>query len=347
MKLGKNILLITYSRKNFGDDLFLKVLCERYPEVRFYYMCPNRKLKVTIKNCCVLSFDSFLAILKMFKILVFMNFDATIILGGSMFIQNKIWKIKLLIEKLIIRKASHRFIIGANFGPFYSDRFFKSYVKFFEEFDDICFRDNESYVLFKNLSNVRVENDVVLSLKMHNLDKNNSDKVIIVPINPFVKYKERKIQEAYIKYMENAIEYYLTKEKEVQLFSFCNYQKDDEICKLLCNKFNSTKLSFYAYNNDLEEAINQFKASGLIISSRFHGLILALYFKKNCIISAYDNKTVNYIKTSIPDYNHFDTISENMKFTPDMVYKISVNEQKRLVKSANLQFLGLDIFIKN
>ena len=37
----KKIKVYAYTRQNLGDDLFIKILCERYPNTQFVLYAPN------------------------------------------------------------------------------------------------------------------------------------------------------------------------------------------------------------------------------------------------------------------------------------------------------------------
>ena len=59
-------------------------------------------------------------------------------------------------DKRNARKAAKYYVLGANFGPFYSKRYLSFYKKFFSNYcQDVCFRDRYSASLFSDVSNVQ------------------------------------------------------------------------------------------------------------------------------------------------------------------------------------------------
>src|SRR4051812_38909688 len=108
----KKIMISAYTNFNLGDDLFIKVLCERYPNTRFVLLAP-RKYKRSFKeskNLNVYSTDSFLIrgidyLLRKIKVynfyrkLLSFRCDAIVQIGGSLFIQSNNWTETLKIKE--------------------------------------------------------------------------------------------------------------------------------------------------------------------------------------------------------------------------------------------------------
>ena len=43
------VFIMAYARKNLGDDLFIKMLLEKYSKVEFYIKIKDKELKVQAK----------------------------------------------------------------------------------------------------------------------------------------------------------------------------------------------------------------------------------------------------------------------------------------------------------
>jgi colanic acid/amylovoran biosynthesis protein len=189
----KHILINAYTNVNLGDDLFLKILFERYPQVEFIIIAQNKVYKqwktkyenITLINPPMCSMYSRL-FLKLFSFLKkdklqqkymckkYQEFylvlgdkiDAYVHIGGSLFQQYQPGiLLNHKIDELIVNmyKAKPKYIIGANFGPYIEFSFLEYYRSIFGKYDDICFRESYSYDIFKNISNVRYEMDIVFS----------------------------------------------------------------------------------------------------------------------------------------------------------------------------------------
>src|SRR5690606_11653244 len=92
---------------NLGDDLFIKILCERYPETRFilYAQSEYKNSFNDVKNITVIPSDTlfkrgFNFIFSKLKVNNFLQHllakkcDAAVYIGGSLFIQQEEWKEK-------------------------------------------------------------------------------------------------------------------------------------------------------------------------------------------------------------------------------------------------------------
>jgi len=209
----KKIFIDAYTELNLGDDLFIKILCERYPNHLFYIVCrrKNAEAFLNIKNLKVLySFpylDSLAKKASLWQLLInniAKKCDLVVNIGGSIFIEPSKWKKHVNKYKTRLKINKPMYIIGSNFGPYKTEEFYKEYYHIFKNVTDICFRDEYSYKLFSKLSNTRLASDVVFTLNTANVElKNKENNYIISVINlenraDLAKYKdkyERKIEE--------------------------------------------------------------------------------------------------------------------------------------------------------
>lgn len=56
----KKLRVFAYTKQNLGDDLFVKILCKRYPNTKFVLYAPNiyKKVFKDIKNLEVCSSEN-------------------------------------------------------------------------------------------------------------------------------------------------------------------------------------------------------------------------------------------------------------------------------------------------
>lgn len=303
----KKIYLFTYAHANLGDDLFIKTICDRYPNVDFYMEIKSKFEEglIDIDNLFLIKRTFFSKLKNKFlkKNIIFdyvRKADATVILGGSMFIQGEdgLWKKKLLyLEK--IRSFSKKFyIVGANFGPYNTASFLSEYKNFFKKVDDVCFRDKNSVQLFDDLSNIRLGSDVVfnLNIKEEHPSKNN---ITIIPISLIERNKLAPYEQEYIRKMADIAIKGINDGKNVILHSFCQDQGDeDAICKIqnIIYKEIKKKAKCIRYRGDINESLNSIANSSIIVSTRFHGMILGWLTNSNVLPIRYDNKMDNLLK---------------------------------------------------
>lgn len=343
------ILLNAYLVNNLGDDLFIKIICEHFKNVLFFIEKsePYTNIFKTIPNMRVCSQ---MDILKN-------KFDMQILIGGSLFMQPKnIDKIESKYESV---KNTRIFfdipfvIIGANFGPYTRGNHFNLYKKWFLTLDDICFRDKQSYILFKELPNVRWAPDVVFNYKLKTKNLEQNTKAISISCI----YNNQRIglheysQEKYFQSLANISIHYIENGYIIKLAAFCTYQGDllavQEILKYIPIIYHS-RIKILEYNGlNLDDFLTDFLNAKYIIGTRFHSIILGWLANIPVFPIVYNIKTYNiiksynfkgkYVKIENIDKCTLDFIDSNKKIN----YCLDCID---LVKKANFQFNFLDNF---
>src|SRR5699024_4713602 len=150
----KKVMIYAYTSSNLGDDLFIKELCERYPNTKFqlYAHSDYKKKFYNNKNLNIISNNN------LFNRLI--NFCSR----KFKFI-NSIQKYKRMNSVLNFKKPVY--IIGANFGPYEDKDFVQKHNNLFKKVTDVCFRDKYSYQLFETNENVRLANDVIFQMEVN------------------------------------------------------------------------------------------------------------------------------------------------------------------------------------
>src|SRR5690625_4843737 len=216
----KKVMIYAYTHFNLGDDLFIKILCERYPNVQFKLYAPRGYKRVfkQIHNLSLIPSDLifFKGINFIFrKLNLSYNFIRSLVakkahmmvyIGGSLFIQTKDWQENLQNTKSMQLKDKPFFLLGANFGPYHHNNFFNEHKKLFQTYEDVCFRDLYSYELFRELSNVRVAHDIVFLLQKETIEKQTD-------ANPMVAISV--IKTSFRENLDNKDELYYEKIKEM------------------------------------------------------------------------------------------------------------------------------------
>lgn len=342
------ILLNAYLVNNLGDDLFIRIICERFKNILFFIIEsePYTNIFKTIPNVRVCSQSD-----------IFNNkFDMHIMIGGSLFMQpQNICKIDSKYESVKntrIWRDIPFIIIGANFGPYTQSKHLSLYKRWFSTLNDICFRDDQSYTLFKELPNVRWAPDVIFNYKFKANIEQRTKAISISCI-----YNNHRIglyeysQEKYFQSLANISVHYIENGYIVKLASFCTYQDDllavQEILKHI-PIIHHSKIQILEYNGfNLNDFIDDFLNTEYIIGTRFHSIILGWLANIPVFPIIYNVKTFNVIKS----YNfkgNYTQIENIDKCTLDFI-----NENKKtnycldctdLIKRANLQFDFLNRF---
>lgn len=330
------IYLAGYFRQNFGDDLFVKAFANHYPSSDITILVEPEFSHVydEISNIKTIKYTFFKRILnKLMSLFGKKNFfetkiiaqnDIIVEIGGSIFQQASGEEDITFRRKSYIKTGKPIFIIGSNFGPYYSESYFECYWKYFSVAKGVVFRDVHSFNLFKQLPNVTVAPDVVLGLTISNSDKivfkSKKKKIAVISvINVSDKIDNDKsdiLQNKYDEKIKNLIESLIELNYDVTLFGFSQAERDI----VAANRIKSTlptriknNVSIKLHEN-IDDSIKIMKNADILFSSRFHSMILGWKLQIPQYVFMYSKKTENVIKDLFPlqsriDVQHIDTIT--------------------------------------
>ena len=360
----KKIKVNAYLNANLGDDLFIKVLCERYKNVSFH-ICGNKFYKETlesIKNVKLYETDHIYrrVINRLFIKIGKLNYltskfdnivDGVVHIGGSLFIEGEKWEYYFdnFTKKRFI-EGKPFYLLGANFGPYEDKQYYKKHKEEFKKYTDICFREEYSYKKFIDLPNVRMAADIVFGLKTKKFKEKNM--VVISVIKPSIRKGLDTYDELYYKLIRNICKKFIDNNVGVTLMSFCRGEKDEEAINEIkrgMDKEDKEKIFEYKYRTNMNEALKVIGEAKFIIATRFHAMILGFVFNKNVFPIAYSNKMLNILddinfKGNYSDLRNLNSLSEETiyeTFLNDTNY-IDIEQQRR---DAEKHFEVLDKFL--
>ncbi|MGL6023278.1 MAG: hypothetical protein ACRC0F_01555 [Cetobacterium sp.] len=133
----KEILIKAYAHLNLGDDLFIKMLCERYEDTQFYlYATPKyEELKgIDSNNLNILINNNFfkkvlfrlgrkVGISNILEDLKSRKLDGVVNIGGSIFIENDFSEEDFKVRERNLKFGKNYFVLGSNFGPYKNEEF--------------------------------------------------------------------------------------------------------------------------------------------------------------------------------------------------------------------------------
>lgn len=362
--MKKKILINAYINGNLGDDLFVKILCERYPNTQFYLIGEKRYKQFFgkiqnlhyieengIKKCVVKMNNIIRKLMKKRRVSLnerlqkkYINqMDTVVMIGGSMFIEQSNWKDAVEERRSIFDKKIY--VLGCNFGSYTSKEYLLAYKNLFSKAEDVCFRDTYSYHLFEELENTRVAPDIILNLKQKQEIKEKY--FVISVIDPNKEKKLAKYQNEYVTQMIEIVNC-LTKENEmVVLMSFCEKEGDLFIVNKIFKEVNNKeKVKIYNHTN-IEKSLSILQKSKGIIATRFHACVLAFLYNKKVIPIIYNEKTLNMLN----DFSYtgvYFTLEQFGKIPAEQIVdKLKKQNKNKTVpiQLANQQFLKLDQYL--
>ena len=352
------IFVSAYINKNLGDDIFISMLCDRYKKhtflidgnadyikkdnLEFYYNKKNIFKKIINKIKKIFTQGK-----KDYDTKYIKKCDAYVMIGGSLFIENKKnSKLKNFIDINI-----PYYILGINFGPYYTNNYYNKSRKFFKNASDVCFRDKESFKKFSDLNNVRYSPDIIFGYNISKSNKNNNNKSVVISIIDCSNRFKNEIADNYEKQILKLIDIFLKSEYKITLMSFCKNEGDEVAINKIYNNIISDKnnIEKYFYDGNYKEAIKILDNSEIIVGSRFHANILGLKKNKKIVPIAYSDKTIDALKDLGYTQKIYDIRKINeFNFSNFNIHEIN-NTDKLNIKNAEINaenhFLNLDKFL--
>lgn len=291
----KRMKLYAYFAQNLGDDLMVRLLLERYPQVSFFsdswkpesdIFCqyPNfRNMEGLQKKHGRLNHILNLLTLYKCKDLYIRRVHlrreqqcrGAVYIGGSLYRDQA--RVSREEAKL---KNGPLFVIGANFGPNGED-----FSDYFRRCGGVTFRDRASYGRFRALGNVRYAPDVVLNLKAV---PEKSDGSVLISV--------MELSDSYEEWMAKLCTICVEQGKRPVLMSFCKAEGDERAVERILQRLEPelrAQVGKLCYDGDMDVFLEAYRHSDRVIATRFHAMILALCFEKPVFSVSYSEKVKN------------------------------------------------------
>ncbi|MEI3607586.1 polysaccharide pyruvyl transferase family protein [Pseudogracilibacillus sp. SE30717A] len=356
-------MLYAYTANNLGDDLFIHILCTRYPNTKFICYAPKTYQQTFsyLHNLHIVPNDRFLnklvhTTLKPYqkeyviREQIARDCEIGIYIGGSLFMEQDNWKAEARNFDSMKHCHSSFFVLGANFGPYHSQEFLNTYKTLFQGITDICFRDNYSKALFSDFQNIRQAADIVFQFSNATYKVEEKNQLVISVIYPSVRNNLKSFDNLYFHAIATIIIQSIKEGYNVILMGFCKEEKDDlaidTILSIIPKQWHH-QIQTYQYTTHLPSAIELISESSAIIATRFHAMILGLVFHKPVFPIIYSEK----MKTVLEDIefpNLYSTVQNIDCVSPSQVTETFHQEPidiHNFIQSADKQFDMLDQFL--
>ena len=349
----KKIFVMAYLRNNLGDDMFVMELLNRYPDVEFYVEVVEIKYAKAFEkknNVKIIINEN-----ETFEKIDINQYDGYVYIGGSIFMEGgKVYNLdegclEFVKKCKILNKPFY--YISSNYGPYQTEKYFNLSKETFKQCTDLCFRDQYSYNLFKDISTVRYAPDVLFSYEIAECKK-EKDTIGISIIDLEIRENLRHKEDEYIQFLFNNINLYLQEGKNIYLFSFCNDEGDEKAIQKILNKFKDSdyknRITVVRYNENIEEFLAIYKKMEYMICQRFHSLVLSYICRQKFYAISYSKKICNIIKelNLCDKYIKLEEITAQKIITLEDFYDVEEENLREIKKKSLEQFRELDKFLK-
>ena len=287
------IKLFAYFAGNLGDDMMVRLLLERYPNITFFAPTWAEESDIfrkfpNFENMEVIQrrygrMNHILNILFPFHRDFYLKSKlkriekdcvCSVYIGGSVYTERTTPASEE--SKL---DGPPLFVIGANYGRKAAD-----FGDYFRRCAGVTFRDRVSYARFSDLPNVSYAPDVVLNFRGKS--------------GPPKGYTLINVMELHRPGLENWADRYEGKIAELcahcerpLLVSFCRKEGDEDALARVAARV--PRAATYRYRGDLEELLELFSGAETVIATRLHAMILAFCHQKPVAVFTYDEKIQN------------------------------------------------------
>ncbi|MDI3473596.1 MAG: hypothetical protein PWQ48_1877 [Thermotogaceae bacterium] len=297
--------LEAYFDRNFGDDLMIHLLLEKFRDIEFV---TNVRDKIFISD--FLNYENFKVIFDR-KHKAIKSCDGIIFIGGSIFQVHNYKHLYYHFKRLLIYYyakllGKHVVILGCNIGPVKIKAGWFIIKQIIKLADLITVRDRKSYEIvskIKKKGNYFLFPDIVFSLEGSSLGKinnGNNQEILGVSVYRSVIYPEGNYN--FCVQMSYLIDQYISRTgNNVRLFAFDSGHENDtlsaiEIFKLLKTSSKHKKVEIIIFDGNVFDFINKFSECSYIIGTRFHSIVLSMVQKIPCYPIIYSNKTENLLE---------------------------------------------------
>lgn len=349
---------------NAGDDLFLSILCKRYPKWTFVIVAEKQhadvfkdinNLKIIKRNILTKMFDYLfgkLFHLEFEDLCARLFFKNQIEIGGSIFPETFNWKRKFHQRLGNLKHAKNYYVISSNFGPVKTSAFLSGYQKLLQK-SKVVFRDTYSRDLL-DISNVKVAPDVVFSLKDYfSLKEERKDiekeyiAISVINLRDREPYSGLYLQ--FENKIVNMIKFYLEKGYAIKLMAFCEKEGDLEPIERMYAMFNSNdqkNIKVFIHRN-VEETLKIMNDANKIIATRFHASIIGFATGIPVLPIIYGEKTKHVLDDikqwkESPGISIEEFVSKEVVVLDSMFVNIDTRNMRILRKNADKEFQYLD-----
>lgn len=310
----RRIYLKFYDEMNFGDDILVEMLLQRYPQDRFYayawgkYAGRYKNLRVYKKESLFLR-----GVNKVLKMLfgrdleenIWRRCDVLVYLGGSIFIepQSKQTRTDMIRwwEGFAAAKGD-KYVLDANFGPMLSDDWNLHFARILQKMTLVYWRDQYSLSLFEPCPNMKCGNDMAFAYRADKETKGERENLVVLNVMDVQnkEYAGKGTKADYMKALANIARQAQSLGYRVALLALCNYEGDVDACEELAEACPAIDFLKVYYSRDTAEVFDLLAGARFVLATRFHAAVLSMCLGVPVKVWAYSKKTVSMIMEAVP-----------------------------------------------
>lgn len=299
--MNKNLIVYGYNNKNLGDDLMFASILNNSGYEKFYFYGDKIVPEFVSKKIEFIKCGRALPLRWKF-------FSDFAIIGGSVVMGKEERSFKMIKQKInffMLNKllGGRNFIVGANLGPYRDKEEYSSYLKKLDKWINHWFvRDTFSSNMLDEISSTRCTKmpDIVMGFPVDDYINIPTQKRIAISVTKVNKDGKGAIApDVYMSEIVKWVEHYVALDYEVDMLSFEDSIDISIINDIVGNVSEKCRSSVDIVSYKGDSVIKALAKAEIIISTRFHCMVLGALLKKKQIIYSYSDKTKNFAG----DYN--------------------------------------------
>ena len=295
--MKNDLIIYGYNCKNLGDDLMFAEIINKTDYKRYFFIGHGEVPNFVNKRIFFIKPGRLMKLRWKLKA-DFAVIGGSVLMGASSQQKNAI-KQKIEWFKWNKITGGRNFIIGANLGPYDDENEYLSLLSALGSVVDKWFvRDNLSFNMLEKVNTryLKLMPDIVMGFDKE-LYVEDSDSSVAISVTSVGKDNNHLIDaDSYAIEVAQLAQSYIKQGKRVNFLSFedrVDLEPIDKIVSLMKQSNGSVNI-IRNVGIDIVKAIAQ---SDVVVSTRFHAMVLAALFEKKQIIYAYNNKTTQFAQT--------------------------------------------------
>lgn len=360
------VYLFACIEKNIGDDLFVKLLCERYPHIDFIISdqarygslaeIPNLHFSKNLsKRMWAMSLNPRHPVKKLVANLLNAFYTLTTpkreiavnIVGNAFKNMEYTGDDQSRWIRSRIKLAKRFYLISTNFGPYTDERWKTDFDAIFPQMADVCFRDEYSYHLFRHLPNVRFAPDAIISMGEQQKAASPEKRVVISLIDCAFSARSVALQQASKTYEAKMVEVARKFLSEGYRVSFLNSntEQDRPACDRILSELDSSNVDVLDYDGRLDKVFELYQTATCVVATRLHTIVLAWLYRLPVVPVVYDIKVENLLcscgfTADRYDIKNLESVSGEDIFASMNNYDFVLSDA--VIEAANGQFCKID-----
>lgn len=295
--MKKDLIIYGYNCKNLGDDLMFAEIINKTSYSRYFFIGHGEIPNFVNKEIL------FIKPGRLMKYRWKLRADFAVI-GGSVLMGATEAQRKMIRQKLDWFSwnkllGGRNFIVGANLGPFdKEDEYLNLLSRLGRVVDKWFVRDNSSVEMLKKIDvrYMKLMPDIVMGLEKRDYLV-SCDESVVISVTAVGKDNNELINsEKYMREIAHLAQSYIDIGKVVNFVSFEDHVDLKPIEEIVA-KIEEPKNKVNIIKNHGKNVLRMIAKADIVISTRFHAMVLGALFEKKQIIYAYNSKTTQFAQT--------------------------------------------------